>query len=51
TPVGKTAERSFKDEEFIKDFDEIGKKVAEATKDLWETEYQKIKTKEPSKTQ
>ncbi|HEB31737.1 MAG TPA: radical SAM protein [Spirochaetes bacterium] len=51
TPVGKTAERSFKDEEFIKDFDEIGKKVAEATKDLWETEYQKIKTKEPSKAQ
>ena len=48
-PVGETAKRSFKDEKFINDLTEIGKKAAEATEDLWKNEYQKIK--EPSKVE
>jgi len=42
TPVGKTTEIAFKDEQFINDLTEIGKKAHEATKDLWEKEYQKL---------
>jgi len=41
-PVDKTAERSFKDEKFINDLTEIGKKAREATEDIWKKEYQKL---------
>jgi MoaA/NifB/PqqE/SkfB family radical SAM enzyme len=41
-PVGKTAERSIKDEQFIKELTDIGVKVREATDDIWRQEYQKI---------
>jgi hypothetical protein len=42
TPVGTTADRSFHDEEYIKDLTEIGKKAREFTEDIWRQEYQKI---------
>jgi hypothetical protein len=41
-PVGKTAERSMKDEQFIKELTDIGVKAREATEDIWRQEYQKI---------
>lgn len=42
SPVGKTTETAFKDKKFIDDLTEIGKKVHEATKDLWVQNYQKM---------
>lgn len=48
-PVGETTKKSFKDEKFISDLTEIGRKAAEATEDIWKNEYQKIG--EPSKVE
>ncbi|HHE05044.1 MAG TPA: radical SAM protein [candidate division WOR-3 bacterium] len=42
TPVGITTERAFRDEVYIKDLAEMGRKAAEATNDIWEKEYKKI---------
>lgn len=41
-PVGKSTERSFKDEEYIKELTKIGVKAMKATEDIWQHEYQKI---------
>jgi len=41
-PVGKSTEKIFKDEDYIKGLTEIGKKAREATEDIWKKEYQKI---------
>jgi MoaA/NifB/PqqE/SkfB family radical SAM enzyme len=41
-PVGKTAERSFRDEKFIRELTEIGLKAREKTEDIWRKEYQKV---------
>ncbi len=41
-PVGKTTERAFKDEEYIKELTKIGIKAHKATEDIWKQEYQKI---------
>ncbi|MGQ9617176.1 MAG: radical SAM protein [Spirochaetota bacterium] len=42
SPVGKTAERSFKDNRFIRELTEIGLKAKEKTQDIWKKEYQKL---------
>jgi MoaA/NifB/PqqE/SkfB family radical SAM enzyme len=41
-PVGKSTERFFKDEEYIKELTKIGVKAMKATEDIWQHEYQKI---------
>jgi len=41
-PVGKTTERSFKDQKYIEELTEIGRKANEATNDIWKKEYQKL---------
>jgi len=46
TPVGITTARAFRDEVYIKDLTEMGRKAAEATNDIWEKEYKKVNSQE-----
>ena len=41
-PVGKSAERAIKDEQYIEELNEVGRKADEATADIWKEEYQKV---------
>lgn len=41
-PVGKSAAQAIKDEQYIDEFEEVGRKAHEATVDLWKQEYQKM---------
>jgi MoaA/NifB/PqqE/SkfB family radical SAM enzyme len=41
-PVGETAKRSFKDDQFIDELTEIGRKADKATSDIWVQKYQKL---------
>ena len=40
-PVGKSAEKAIKDEQYIEELNEVGRKADEATADIWKQQYQK----------
>ena len=41
-PVGKSADQAIKDEQYIEELTEVGRKADKATEDIWKQEYQKV---------